>query len=58
MVLAPFTPITLGLILPIPPKCEISLNLSKSPCKIPESVVYYSGQQYFCCESRPYQPGR
>ena len=37
----------MGLILPIPPKCEISLNLSKPPCKIPESVVYYSGRQAY-----------
>ena len=50
MVLAPFPPITLGLILPIHPKCEISLNLSKPPCKIPESVVYYSSRQA-CADS-------
>ena len=45
MVLAPFPKITLGLILPIHPKCEISLNLSNTSCKIEESVVYYFGQQ-------------
>ena len=47
MVLAPFPQLTWGLILPIPPKCEISLNLSKPPCKILESVVYYSSRQAY-----------
>ena len=47
MVLAPFPKFTVGLILPIPPQCEISLNLSKPPCKIPESVVYYSSRQAY-----------
>ena len=47
MVLAPFPQLTWGLILPILPKCEISLNLSKPPCKIPKSVVYYSSRQAY-----------
>ena len=47
MVLSPCPKFTLGLILPIPPKCEISLNLSKPPCKILESVVYYSSRQAY-----------
>ena len=47
MVLAPFPEITLGKAFLTFPKCEISLNLSKPPCKIPESVVYYSSRRAY-----------